>query len=215
MRRRTSFVCLLTAGLGLAVLDWRPAAGRGPSPVPSPRPCSGSAVLQGTVDGRERRAACGRDRDRGLGHRGRRRRSSCCRRCPPAPRTCASRAPGSTRRCRCRRPAGRAGDLDQRRCLSGSTAQITTPSSCTPTADTFFSGLVEQVSGTRLVVARADRRHEPGRQGLARRAAHPALGPAGRGEGEGLGHAARRRRGASPRRSRRSRAAPARAARPG
>ncbi|HXK10700.1 MAG TPA: DUF5666 domain-containing protein [Vicinamibacteria bacterium] len=37
--------------------------------------------------------------------------------------------------------------------ISGGAAQLTTPPTCAPTADTFFSGTLDQMAGTQLVVA--------------------------------------------------------------
>ena len=150
MRRRTSFVCLLTAGLGLAVLNWGCGGSRALT-GPEPAAVSGSAVLQGNVAGASdglRVVAIGTAVSAPVDEDGQFLMSSL----PAGSATLRFEGAGVDAKLSVDGlQDGLVTSISV--VLSGSTAQMTTPSRCTPTTDTFFSGLVEQATGTRLVVA--------------------------------------------------------------
>lgn len=149
MRRRVGNVCLLTTGLGLALLA---AACGGSKSVAGPEViATGNAVLQGTVQGSSeglRVVAIGTAASAPVDEDGQFLMSSL-----PAG-TASLRFEGSGVSAQLSVSGLQDGLVTTINVtISGAGAQLNGPATCLPSAGTFFSGNLEQVAGTRLVVA--------------------------------------------------------------
>jgi hypothetical protein len=150
MRRRTHFVCLLAAGLGLSLFTGACGGSRAVTGT-EPTVMSGNAVLQGSVAGASdglRVVAIGTTVSAPVDEDG---------------RFVMSALPAGSARLRFEGAGVDAtlavAGLQDRLVtsinvtLSGASAQLDGPANCAPTSATFFSGLLEQLSGTKLFVA--------------------------------------------------------------
>lgn len=149
MRRRTSIVCLLTAGLALAVLT-AACGGSNAATGVEPPVATGNAVLQGSVRGASeglRVVALGTSASASVDEDGQFLMSSL----PPGSATLRFEGGGFDAKL----------SVDGLQnglvtsitvTLSGATAQLNGPATCLPTSNTFFSGQLQQLSGTSLVV---------------------------------------------------------------
>ncbi len=150
MRRRARNVCLLTAGLALALLA--AACGGSRAVVTGTEAvASGNAVLQGTVVGASeglRVTAIGTAASAPVDEDGQFLMSSL-----PAG-TASLRFEGSGVAAQLSVSGLQDGLVTTINVtISGASAQLNGPASCQPSAGTFFSGNLEQTAGTRLVVA--------------------------------------------------------------
>ncbi len=150
MRRRTRNVCLLSAGFALALLS---AACGGSRAVTGAEPpvAAGAAVLQGTVVGAAeglRVMAVGTAASAPVDEDGQFLMSSL----PPGTAKLRFEGGGVSAQLTV---SGLADGLVTTISvtLSGASAQLNGPATCLPSADTFFSGSLDQMSDTRLVVA--------------------------------------------------------------